>query len=60
MENRGSNLYVLLFHTGVGHHVQHTSGHYGRVNGRHAERCEFRGRTGNVHEHQRCRQGAQS
>lgn len=51
LENCRSNMYVLLLHISINHYVQHTSGHYGSIDGRNAERCEFRGRTGNVHEH---------
>lgn len=60
MENRGPNMYVFFLPAGVGHHVQHTPGHDDRADGGHAERCEFRGRTRDVHEHRRSGQGAQS
>lgn len=60
VENRGSNMYVLLLYSCVDHHVQHTSGHHDSADGRHAERCELRGRAGDIHEHRRCGQGAQS
>lgn len=45
MENRGSDMYVLVLHIGVSHHIQHTPGHYDSVDGRHAERRELCGRT---------------
>lgn len=60
LENCGSDMYVLILHASVGHHVQHTSGHDDSADGRHAERSEFRGRIGDVYEHRWCGQGTQS
>lgn len=60
MENRRSDMHILFLVARADHHVQHTPGHHGGVDGRRSQRREFRRRYGNVHEHRRRGQGAQS
>lgn len=46
-------MYVLVLLTCASYHIQHTPGYHDCIDGRHAERREFRRRTGDVHEYRR-------
>lgn len=51
VENRWSDMYILFLYTCADNYIQHNTRYHGRIDGRHAERREFHGRTRNIHEY---------